>query len=705
MNLKIPSGLISISILILLMGCNTQPGEITLETLLKEMTDREHLARFPEPEFTCRQFSSYNISSKSPGDYTWFANLDNNYFLRTETNSGRREFVLFDAEGSGSVVRFWSTFARYDRKGTLRFYFDREDTPRIEGEAMDIISGGGLVGSPLSFSVSEDCDYDRRGHNLYLPLPYADHLKITYESNGIPEARDGINEVANRSQEMFYYQINYRTYPTGTKVETFSGECLTTYREAIDETLVKIEKRDRGLDNLELETIDFDGTLAPGEKKQITIQGSQAIRKIRLKLKAGDLPQALRSTVLQVAFDGEQTIWAPVGDFFGAGYKITPTDTWYQKVSAEGTMHVFWIMPFRKTCALTLINFGDQEVEIMDGEISSAPWKWDSRSMHFGSSWYQNTRINTGLVKDRDGHGDMYDIKYTRLNGQGVYVGDGVTLFNCSPAWWGEGDEKIFVDNEEFPSHFGTGTEDYYGYAWCRPETFIHPFISQPDGTGNLGVGYTLNMRYRCLDAIPFTERLQFDMEMWHWGYTIMNHAPVTYWYLKPGGECDIPIDIKGVKEEVVLKREQIFPPLMNDRNIIEGEDLVLSDITGKGSTQIRSIPVSGKPNWTRSALIWSDAASGDALTYQFICSEPGEYKISASFLSRGVEAKLGIYINEQLVLQTTLGSQSGQGDQLLDFKPVMLLYGTNELTLEINNSPKADGAILGIDYLEFSKI
>jgi hypothetical protein len=29
--------------------------------------------------------------------------------------------------------------------------------------------------------------------------------------------------------------------------------------------------------------------------------------------------------------------------------------------------------------------------------------------------------------------------------------------------WWGEGDEKFFVDGEQFPSTFGTGSEDYVG--------------------------------------------------------------------------------------------------------------------------------------------------------------------------------------------------------------------------------------------------
>jgi hypothetical protein len=696
---------IAIPFMAILLSCNNQSGEINIESLLREMTDREHIAKFPNPEFTTKQFSSYNIASEKPGDYTWFANLDNNYFLRTEENEGRREFVLFDAEGPGTVVRFWATFARYDREGILRFYFDGEDTPRIEGEGMEILSGGGLVESPLSFSVSEDCDYSRRGHNLYLPIPYSSHLKITYESDGIPEARDGIDEVRNPTIEMFYYQINYRSYYPGIQVESFSLESLETYKDVIKETQKKILERDRGLDDIDLETETFSDKLAPGAEKLITVEGGRAIRMIQLKLDADDLEQALRSTVIKASFDGEQTIWAPVGDFFGAGYKNTPADTWYQKVSPDGTLQVFWIMPFKKKCELALINYGSQDVDVSDGEVSSSKWKWDGRSMYFGSSWYQNTRINTGINKDINGQGDMYDIKYTRLNGQGVYVGDGVTLFNCSTAWWGEGDEKIFVDNEEFPSHFGTGTEDYYGYAWCRPESFIHPFISQPDGTGNLGIGYTLNMRFRCLDVIPFKERLQFDMEMWHHGYTIINHAPVTFWYIRPEGECEIPEDIEGVKEEVVLHREQIFPPVMNEDNIIEGEDMVLISITGEGTARMRSIPVPDKPNWTRAAQMWTGATAGDEITFKFIVSESGRYGVKAAILSRADRARVSFVINGKTLLTSALSNKTNRGDIEIDLKSLELQEGDNELKLLIHELQGTGNLALGVDYLKFNKL
>jgi len=504
---------------------------------------------------------------------------------------------------------------------------------------------------------------------------------------------------------MFYYQVNYRSYESGTEVETFKWEDLEKYSQVIGETQAKLINRDRGMDHIQLKTTAFSGLLAPEEGKQITLEGSRAIRKIQLKLEAENLSQALRSTVIQVAFDGERTIWAPVGDFFGAGYKRSPGATWYQEVSPEGTMNIFWIMPFRKSCNISLINYGTQKVEILSGEVSTSKWRWDDRSMHFGSNWYQNTRINTGLQKDRDGQGEFYDIPYTALKGKGVYVGDGLVLFNCSPAWWGEGDEKIFVDREEFPSHFGTGTEDYYGYAWCRPETFIHPFIAQPDGSGNLGIGYTTNWRYRSLDAIPFTEHLQFNMEIWHWGHTIMNHAPITYWYLKPGGECEIAIDLAGIKEAVVERREQIFPPVINEFGFVEGEDLIISALSGNSTAQISPIPVPNKPRWTRSVQMWRDGMPGDSIVLEFICHEPGTYQITSAFLASGDKIEFSIILNEVEVLLMSLKGQEIPFDQLLDFKPVELVQGRNQLKLKILDSPEAKTNALGIDYLEFRKL
>jgi len=44
---------------------------------------------------------------------------------------------------------------------------------------------------------------------------------------------------------------------------------------------------------------------------------------------------------------------------------------------------------------------------------------------------------------------------------------------------WGEGDEKVFVDDDRVPSIFGTGSEDYFNYSWSSPDIFAFPYCGQ----------------------------------------------------------------------------------------------------------------------------------------------------------------------------------------------------------------------------------
>ena len=108
-----------------------------------------------------------------------------------------------------------------------------------------------------------------------------------------------------------------------------------------------------------------------------------------------------------------------------------------------------------------------------------------------------------------------FDWNYLTVQGKGVYVGDTLALFNRALLphpngnrdMVGEGDEKIVVDRETFPSSFGTGTEDYYGYSWGVGGTFSAPFHSMPRGDANGNYtkpGHTTNTRVRSLDRIPF---------------------------------------------------------------------------------------------------------------------------------------------------------------------------------------------------------
>jgi len=509
-------------------------ASITLESLLKEMVDRDAIARWPEPAYTCRQASSYDRHSKTPADpKNWFANTDNmdglGADLKWETNppyGGRREAVMLDVEGPGCIVRFWS--GGQVPKGHIRFYLDGAEAPAIDAPMQDLMSGKGFVPKPLAIENAG------RAINLYLPVPYAKHCKITYD--------EGVSGRPNAPPPGRWFNIEYRTYPAGTNVQTFTMDAL----KAASETLQRVTKEladvpvwsppFRGSSPLpedrlkaELQTVEKTVSLESGKEVAIDLPGGPAALR-RLTLRLDGVPQdeienALRKTILRTTFDGEEAVWCPVGDFFGSGVGLNALSSWYRTIAKDGAMTCRWVMPYEKSGRLALLNLGKSDVGV---KLSAAvgDWRWDDRSMHFHSSWRQERFIPTRPFSDWN---------YITITGKGVYLGDSLAIFNPVRDWWGEGDEHIWVDGETFPSHFGTGSEDYYGYAWGNPTVFQGPFCNQPRvGVGG-NFGHTTNTRTRSLDAVPFAQSLKMEIEVWHWADCKVGYAVATYWYARPG--------------------------------------------------------------------------------------------------------------------------------------------------------------------------
>ncbi len=569
----------------------------TFASLLEEMVDREVLARLPDPAYTCHQASSYERASVAPDRPGWFANRDWSHFLRSEIREGRKEWVMLDAAGPGCVVRMWMGASRPDLgpQGTLRFYLDGADTPAIEEKADALLSGRSLVGPPLSAIRSI-------GRNLYLPIPFSRHLKITYDQPNYWETK--------RGEDRSWYMINYRRYAPGTVVESFSMEGM----RAAKPLLHRVQRILLTPSNtVAVETVPqpaITRKLSTGEIIEKKFRGEGAIRWLAVQLHAEDLPRALRSTILRMEFDGSETVWCPLGDFFGSGVGLNPYRGWWRAVDRNGLLKCYWVMPYRDSCTIRLENLGKEPVEATLGMIGVGKWAWDDRTLYFHANWRQEYPFAT---KGRDG----FDWNYIEIEGTGVYAGDTLAIHNGASAWWGEGDEKIFVDGESFPSHFGTGTEDYYGYSFGDQGVFFEaPFHAQPRVEGNNRVGHSTNTRTRSLDAIPFSKSLKVDMEVWHWAQTQMAYAVATYWYARPGARSNRP-----------PAPEEAIRPLPGEptwiSGAIEGEAMKIRSKTG-GITEVqRDLRWSGgKQLW------WRDAKPGDRLELILPVERTGLYEI-----------------------------------------------------------------------------
>jgi len=514
---------------------------VTLETLLDEMVDRDAMARFPAPEYRLRQQSSYDRGSKTPEDPKgWFANRDRGHFIRTETNAGRKEWVLMEHEGAGAMGRTWMPDPRITPMvlsgrskaptdlGTLRVYLDGESEPALEGPTYDLFNGTTITSYPfghksLSSAVS------------YLPIPWAKGCKITMD-------------VAPQ-----YYIFTYREYAEGTKVRSFTTDDLKAAKskmEHVGERLVNPENPSGNLRYSASRTVEPNG--------QISMKmpaGANAIRTLSLKLGSYDDPQVTRSVVLRIDFDGRQTVWCPVGDFFGTGVGLHPFKGWYRTVAKDGTMTCRWVMPYRDSAEVSLLNLYDRPVQALL-EVAVGDWDWDDRSMYFHGSWRHEADIKTMPRSDWN---------YITLSGQGVYAGDTLTIWNPKEIWWGEGDAKIWVDGESFPSIFGTGTEDYYAYSYGGQNRrfYEHPFHAQvrvmdfdQNYTEEIPIvrvtqGYSTETRTRAIDAMPFGESLQVDMEIWHWQPCEVDYSAATYWYARPGTTANADPSLEGAKSKV----------------------------------------------------------------------------------------------------------------------------------------------------------
>jgi len=93
------------------LGSGSRPARagddtITVESLLRRMTDTRWLAEAPSAEERSVQFSSYDRATRlHDGKIIHpFANGDRGHYLRVEGEGDRREWVLAEAEGPGFMT-------------------------------------------------------------------------------------------------------------------------------------------------------------------------------------------------------------------------------------------------------------------------------------------------------------------------------------------------------------------------------------------------------------------------------------------------------------------------------------------------------------------------------------------------------------------------------------------------------------------------
>ena len=647
---------------------------ITIESLLTRMTDLRWLAVAPAPGERTVQFSSYDRATKLGPDgklVNPFANGDAGQYLRIDRRpDGSREFVMADARGPGYVSRIWSA----NPTGEIRITIDGSETPALKADFAALTHGKvAPFLPPFGQETSKGC-------SLYFPIHFARSIKIVTDKGGM------------------YYQVGVTTYVEGTEVVSYAPAALDQAREAIAKTRDALRNPQAVQSDQYIQRAVMN-TVAPGASVDL-LNASQpgAITAIVLKLDAEERDLALARSLLTITFDGaaEPQVAVPAGDFFGSGPGINAYNSVPAEVGRDGLLISRWHMPFAKSARVNLKNGASKPIRVESriNTVNTPPSP--AKLLYFHARWLYEDGIQT---KAGDGTKEWPALRVA--GGAGRFVGLLLDVYNPVAAWWGEGDEKIYVDGEKFPSTIGTGTEDYFGYAWCDPHPYMHPFHAQTrcDGPGNRG--YTSNVRYQILDAVPFHQSLAFDIEVWHWAAVKVQYASIAFFYADENASAG-----QGLPD---LKGRVLHPPgegVHHEPGVLEGETLHVLEVGG-GEVPNQDMGSWGEA-WSGGAqLWWTGAHAGQSLTLELPVAKPGPQAITAAFTRAPDYGIVSLTLDgKPLGAPVDLYARRVVHAGALKLGRVDLDAGKHVLELTITGkNPKSTNTLVGMDWVKLEPV
>jgi hypothetical protein len=637
--------------------------------LLHRMTDLAQLAVLPVDGETCRQWSSYDRASRYDevtGKYVaWDANGDGQGVIRTEGD----QVVMAEMRGPGCIWRIWSAAAE---AGHVKIYLDDQTEPAVDLPFSSYFDGKHppFDYPALSYHLGEvGCS----GQNLYLPIPYQKSCKI----------------VADKGWGN-YYQFNYVTYPAGTKVPTFSRALVAEHDRQL-RRLNAFLLHELGTDPAGTrpgqEVMAKTIAAPPGQAVQIvSLEGPRAITALRARATFADREDemaAMRRLALRITWDdgSQPAVWCPLGDFFGTAPGVNLYRSLVTGMTEDG-WYALWYMPFERRAVVELVN-EDQQPREVHFEITHAPLDRPFEGLgHYHCKWHRDTRE---MPEDR-----WLDWSMLETQGRGRFCGVMLHVWNPRGGWWGEGDEKLFVDGEKFPSTIGTGSEDYFGYAWCNPNLFQKPYHCQTMEQQNKG--HQSVLRWHVTDNVPFQESFEAYIEKYYKNDYGTLYALTAQWYLAPGGVDPYePVPV-GQRDGYYEMPEPIYAGMR-----------VLGD--PPGVVQEQDLTHFARGRWLNDRqLWWTNARPKDRLDLAVPVAAAGRYELVVH-LTKAVD---------YAIVQMSLDGQPLGGpidlfnDGVIPTGPISLgkhalTEGSHKLTVEIvGANPRAMPAFMfGIDRIE----
>jgi hypothetical protein len=681
-------------ILLFLLNLSGSLGQdiISFGTLIDEMTDLERLTYLPDPSYRVIQYSSYDRRSIIPGMEGWFSNADGfgnepipgfEEVLVSPDQNGIGTYLICDVQGAGAIVRRWTAGIN----GEVRCYLDNMEKPFYEGKASDFFwnAAGEISVSGIDLSLSS---LFRQSDATYFPIPFSSHCRIEW-----------IGDI----RKIHFYHVGLRVYRDGTQVRTFMPEDLDEYEDKLLKLSDLFSNPDTAMHMEESNTEEFVKELpANSQLELLNKEGTGAISYLSFRIRASEMESALRQCLLNIYFDNAVVpqVQSPLGDFFGAAPGLNPYLSYPLSVQTDSTLVCRFLMPFRDNVKITVDNLSVEAISL-SSNIQFTDYVWEEgSSMHFRARW----RIDNGLTASDS---LIMDIPYIMIQGKGRIVGVAAYLYNPSQAvtswgnWWGEGDEKIYIDEDTFPSFFGTGSEDYFNYSWSSDRIFFFPYCGQPrnDGPGNRG--YVSNFRWHILDDLLYQDYISFYMELFHHGEVPdFSYGRIVYAYNLPGSIDDsMPVNFGDIKEILYQRWSPEAYLGSAGFRFIEAEKIVNKNSFAKVEN--------GDLYSEGHLLMWRPKNQNEKLTFTIDQPGGGDYIIGFTMAHLPGGGSFSTYLNGepiQLGERESIDLQEPQRIFLRNYfsKGLTFKYGINEITFKPTG--KGSDKMIGFDFLWLKK-
>jgi len=298
-------------------------------------------------------------------------------------------------------------------------------------------------------------------------------------------------------------------------------------------------------------------TIKAGERYVLAkIPGAGCITHIWMTLRSNDV-NYLRNGVLRAYWDGEKdpSIEVPVGDFFGMGHGLTKN--FASRPLAMSPEHgkgfnSFFAMPFKDGAQIEFTNDNPSDELILYFYVDYEAYDELEEGLgRFHAQWrrqnpckgieqgemdnfeFQGVWNHAGTAKNLDGAGNYVILE---AEGRGHYVGCNLNIRNLRKTnewnWYGEGDDMIFIDDDEWPPTLhGTGTEDYFNTAWCPTQEYCSAYHGVILSGGPNWADRVTLYRYHIEDPIQFAKRIRVTIEHGHANRRSDDYSSTAYWY------------------------------------------------------------------------------------------------------------------------------------------------------------------------------